>query len=51
MLHWNGASSEDVKDERVQCLRCLQDKKYRVKPPKVDQVAQLALWDARGVQS
>ena len=40
---------KDVKDERVQCLRCLQDKKYRVKPPKVDQVAQLALWDARGV--
>ncbi|GEM_PF-6458730 len=35
--------------ERVQCLQCLQDARFRVKPPKADQVAKLALWGAHGV--
>jgi hypothetical protein len=34
--------------ERVQCMRCLQDRRYRVKPPKVDLVATVALWDVKG---
>jgi hypothetical protein len=39
---------EDGK-ERIQCLQCMQDARYRVKPPKVEQVAKAALWDAHGV--
>ncbi len=35
-------------EERVQCMRCLQDRRYRVKPPRVDLVAAVALWDAKG---
>jgi hypothetical protein len=36
------------KDERVQCLQCMQDARFRVKPPKVEHVTKLALWDAQG---
>ena len=35
-------------DERVQCLQCLQDRRYRVKPPRLELVCKLALWDSSG---
>lgn len=36
------------KEERVQCLQCLQDARFRVKPPKVEHVTKLALWGVYG---
>lgn len=33
---------------RVQCMRCMQDARYRVKPPKIEQIAKVALWDGHG---
>jgi hypothetical protein len=35
--------------ERVQCLSCLQDRRYRVKVPAAERVAELSIWSARGV--
>jgi hypothetical protein len=36
-------------EERIQCLRCLQDRRYRIKPPKIEVVSKLALWDSNGL--
>jgi hypothetical protein len=34
--------------ERVQCLQCLSDRRFRPKPLPIDHVSEIALWDARG---